>query len=81
MWWNLALGDQAFDRAHRSGQTGDVSTYKLTIENTVEGHILTLQDSKLALATAALGSDKFKNLRLGQALMVLFGSGMEDDDD
>ena len=50
MWWNPALEDQAFDRAHRFGQTRDVNIYKLTIENTVEERILTLQNSKRALA-------------------------------
>lgn len=76
IWWNPALGDQAFDRAHQTR----VSTYKLTIENTVEERILTLEDSKRALATAALGGDKIKNLKLGQALMALFRSGRGDDD-
>jgi SNF2 family DNA or RNA helicase len=36
MWWNPALEDQAFDRAHRLGQTRDVMIYKLRVENTVE---------------------------------------------
>lgn len=36
MWWNPALEDQAFDRAHRLGQTRDVRIYKLRVENTVE---------------------------------------------
>lgn len=76
IWWNPALGDQAFDRAHQTR----VSTYKLTIENTVEERILTLEDSKRALATAALGGDKIENLKLGQALMALFRSGRGDDD-
>ncbi|KAH9996318.1 SNF2 family N-terminal domain-containing protein [Russula vinacea] len=82
MWWNPALEDQAFDRAHRLGQTRDVNIYKLTIENTVEQRILTLQESKRALATAALGGDKIKNLKLGlDDLMALFRPGREDEDD
>jgi SNF2 family DNA or RNA helicase len=82
MWWNPALEDQAFDRAHRFGQTRDVNIYKLTIENTVEERILTLQESKRALATAALGGDKIKNLKLGlEDLMALFRPGREDDDE
>ena len=81
MWWNPALEDQAFDRAHRLGQTRDVNIYKLTIENTVEERILALQESKRALATAALGGDKIKNLKLGlEDLMALFRPGREDDD-
>lgn len=82
MWWNPALEDQAFDRAHRLGQTRDVNIYKLTIENTVEERILTLQNSKRALTTAALGGDRIKNLKLGlEDLMALFRPGREDDDD
>ena len=81
MWWNPALEDQAFDRAHRLGQTRDVNIYKLTIEGTVEERILALQESKRALATAALGGDKIKNLKLGlDDLMALFRPGREDDD-
>jgi len=82
MWWNPALEDQAFDRAHRFGQTRDVNIYKLTIENTVEERILTLQNGKRALATAALGGDRIKNLKLGlEDLMALFRPGREDYED
>ena len=35
-WWNPALEDQAFDRAHRLGQTLDVNIYKLCVSETVE---------------------------------------------
>ncbi len=75
------LEDQAFDRAHRLGQTRDVNIYKLTMKNTVEGRIPALQDSKRALATAALGGDKIKNLKLGlEDLVALFRPGREEDD-
>jgi len=82
MWWNPALEDQAFDHANRFGQTRDVNIYKLTIENTVEERILTLQNSKRALATAALSGDRIKNLKLGlDDLVMLFRPGRDDDDD
>ncbi|KAI0267408.1 SNF2 family N-terminal domain-containing protein [Gloeopeniophorella convolvens] len=82
MWWNPALEDQAFDRAHRFGQTRDVNIYKLTIEKTVEERILTLQDNKRTLANAALSGDKMKNMKLGlEDLMALFRPGGHDDDD
>ncbi len=75
------LEDQAFDRAHRLGQTRDVNICKLTMKNTVEGRIPALQDSKRALATAALGGDKIKNLKLGlEDLVALFRPGREEDD-
>ena len=40
LWWNPALEDQAFDRAHRLGQTRDVNIHKLSIPETVEQRIL-----------------------------------------
>ncbi|KAH8101775.1 SNF2 family N-terminal domain-containing protein [Cristinia sonorae] len=83
MWWNPALEDQAFDRAHRLGQTKNVNIYKLSVPNTVEERILELQEKKRALATAALSGDKLKNMRLGMDdLMALFGNhGDHDDED
>jgi hypothetical protein len=40
LWWNPALEEQAFDRAHRYGQTRDVNIFKLKIDDTVEDRIL-----------------------------------------
>ena len=83
LWWNPALEDQAFDRAHRLGQTRNVNIHKLSIPDTVEERILELQEKKRALATAALAGDKLKNMKLGlDDLMALFKhSGRDDDDD
>ncbi|KIJ59865.1 hypothetical protein HYDPIDRAFT_117943 [Hydnomerulius pinastri MD-312] len=82
MWWNPALEDQAYDRAHRFGQTRDVNIYKLTIPDTVETRILQLQDAKRELAKAALSGDKIKNMKLGmEDLLALFKRGDDDDDE
>ncbi|EIW80017.1 hypothetical protein CONPUDRAFT_126467 [Coniophora puteana RWD-64-598 SS2] len=83
LWWNPALEDQAFDRAHRFGQTRAVNIHKLTIEDTVEQRILELQEKKRALAAAALSGDKLKNMKLGMDdLLALFrGSGQNDSSD
>ncbi|KAF5323139.1 hypothetical protein D9611_009212 [Ephemerocybe angulata] len=82
MWWNPALEDQAFDRAHRYGQTKDVWIYKLKVDGTVEDRILELQEKKRELANAALSGDKIKNMRLGMDdLLALFRPGRGDDDD
>ncbi|KAI0037045.1 SNF2 family N-terminal domain-containing protein, partial [Vararia minispora EC-137] len=79
LWWNPALEEQAFDRAHRFGQKRDVNIYKLTIEKTVEERILHLQDQKRALANAALSGDKLKQ-KLGlDELLALFRPGREDE--
>jgi SNF2 family DNA or RNA helicase len=59
LWWNPQIEQQAFDRAHRLGQTRDVTIYKLSIRNTVEERILALQDKKRNLANAALQGSKF----------------------
>jgi SNF2 family DNA or RNA helicase len=54
-WWNPAVEDQAADRAHRIGQDKPVFVYRMVAKDTVEERILALQDSKRALAEAALG--------------------------
>jgi SNF2 family DNA or RNA helicase len=54
-WWNPAVEEQAFDRAHRIGQDKPVFVYRLVAEETVEERILALQDEKRALAGAATG--------------------------
>ncbi|KAL2541261.1 SNF2 domain-containing protein/helicase domain-containing protein/zinc finger protein-related [Abeliophyllum distichum] len=43
LWWNPATEDQAIDRAHRIGQTRAVTVSRLTIKDTVEDRILSLQ--------------------------------------
>ncbi|KAI8013680.1 Helicase-like transcription factor CHR27 [Camellia lanceoleosa] len=43
LWWNPTTEDQAIDRAHRIGQTCPVTVLRLTVKDTVEDRILTLQ--------------------------------------
>lgn len=45
-WWNPAVEEQAFSRAHRIGQHHDVTVYRLVCKDTVEEKILQLQDKK-----------------------------------
>lgn len=45
-WWNPAVEDQAFARAHRIGQEHEVTVYRLVCKNTVEQKILQLQEQK-----------------------------------
>ncbi|WFC98763.1 hypothetical protein MYAM1_001495 [Malassezia yamatoensis] len=65
LWWNPQIEEQAFDRAHRLGQTENVFIYKLSIAGTVEERILRLQDKKRALANAALQGSTQANQSFG----------------
>ncbi|EPS73239.1 hypothetical protein M569_01517, partial [Genlisea aurea] len=55
LWWNPTTEDQAIDRAHRIGQTRPVSVFRLTIKDTVEDRILSLQERKRKLVASAFG--------------------------
>jgi superfamily II DNA or RNA helicase len=57
-WWNPAVEAQAIDRAHRIGQTRNVMAYRIVARDTIEEKIITLQNTKRALADAILGEDK-----------------------
>jgi SNF2 family DNA or RNA helicase len=71
-WWNPAVEDQAADRAHRIGQDRPVLVHRLVAEGTVEERILVLQQSKRALADAALeGADRAAALTRDDLLALL----------
>lgn len=53
-WWNLAVQNQATDRAHRLGQTKTVTVYKLIVKGSIEEKILKLQEAKKDLADEIL---------------------------
>ena len=50
-WWNLAVQNQATDRAHRIGQEHVVMVYRLIIEGTIEDNIVKLQEKKKGSAS------------------------------
>jgi superfamily II DNA or RNA helicase len=56
-WWNPAVEQQASDRVHRIGQTKPVLVIRLAVEDSVEDHILTLQQRKRGLAHGAIEAD------------------------
>lgn len=49
-WWNVAVQNQATDRAHRIGQTRKVTVHKMIAKGTIEEKIVKLQESKKDLA-------------------------------
>ena len=56
-WWNIAVQNQATDRAHRIGQKKVVNVYKLVAEGTIEENIIKLQERKRELADQLLTGD------------------------
>lgn len=65
-WWNPAVENQATDRAHRIGQTRNVTVHTFICAGTVEDRVDRLLESKSELAAAVVGS--------GEAFLA----GMED---
>lgn len=59
-WWNLAVQNQATDRAHRIGQKHVVNVYKLIVKGTIEENILKLQEKKRELADQILEGNDLK---------------------
>ncbi|MDR2043194.1 MAG: DEAD/DEAH box helicase [Clostridium sp.] len=56
-WWNLAVQEQATDRAHRIGQKNVVTVYRLLVKGTIEENITKLQERKRELAQQVLGGE------------------------
>lgn len=56
-WWNVSLENQASDRAHRFGQTRNVSVYKLICTNSIEEKIIDLQNIKIEMINKILEKD------------------------
>ncbi len=60
-WWNVAVQNQATDRAHRIGQQNVVTVYRLVAKDTIEERIIDLQNSKSKLADSLLSGDDFSS--------------------
>ena len=71
-WWNVAAQNQATDRAHRIGQTRQVTVIKMIAKDTIEEKIMKLQQDKKELADAVLEGDGESLLDMtGEELMKL----------
>lgn len=73
-WWNVAVQNQATDRAHRIGQTRKVTVYKMIAKGMIEEKIVKLQESKKDLADNIINGE---NVGIGglsrEELMDLLG--------
>ena len=73
-WWNIAVQNQATDRAHRIGQKNVVTVYKLVVQDTIEERIIELQNKKKELADQLLSSDALSTPKLSkEELLELLG--------
>lgn len=73
-WWNLAVQNQATDRAHRIGQTNVVTVYKLLMKGTIEENIVRLQEQKSELADQLLSGDGMNQISFSkEELLQLLG--------
>ncbi|WP_438619001.1 SNF2-related protein [Paraclostridium sp.] len=59
-WWNIAVENQASDRAHRLGQKNVVEVIKLISKDTIEEKIIDLQENKRELIENII-DDKLSN--------------------
>jgi SNF2 family DNA or RNA helicase len=62
LWWHRQTENQAIDRVHRVGQQRDVKVVRITVRDTIEQKILSLQEKKRKLAEGALGTSSLQNL-------------------
>jgi SNF2 family DNA or RNA helicase len=53
-WWNPAVENQASDRAHRIGQTEQVTITRLIMKHTIEEKMMALKEQKTQLYKAIL---------------------------
>ncbi len=61
-WWNPAVEAQAIDRTHRIGQQNAVNAYRLTVRDSVEDKIQSLQLKKETLANEVVQEDSLNQI-------------------
>ena len=69
-WWNLAVQNQATDRAHRIGPKNVVNVYKLIVKDTIEENIMKLQEKKRELADQILEGENLNGSSLTREELV-----------
>lgn len=56
-WWNVAIENQASDRAHRIGQVKNVEVIRLIASDTIEQKVIELQNKKKDLIDKLISDD------------------------
>ncbi len=73
-WWNVAVQNQATDRAHRIGQENVVTVYKLVTQGTIEEKMIEIQNRKCQLANEVLSGSGMDSLGFSrEELLELLG--------
>lgn len=65
-WWNIAVENQASDRAHRIGQTRVVHVIKLICEDSIEQKVIELQEHKKEIVKMIVADDDTNIQKLSQ---------------
>lgn len=78
--WSLQAEQQAYDRAHRIGQTKPTYVKRYIVKNTIEERLLQLQKDKQEMAAATLGEGDAPAQRMNVSLTArdLTGLVMKD---
>lgn len=77
-WWNVAAQNQATDRAHRIGQTRNVTVFKLIAKDSIEENILKMQEQKQHLADQVIGGEAVGSSKLSREdVLALLGAAVE----
>lgn len=63
-WWNVAIEDQASDRAHRIGQERKVNIFKLVMKDSIEEKVIELQKNKKEIADKIISIDVQNEMNL-----------------
>ena len=69
-WWNVAVQNQATDRAHRIGQKNVVTVYKLITKDTIEENIVHLQERKMELADKVLSGEGISSVGINREELI-----------
>lgn len=68
--WSIAKTTQREDRAHRIGQKGNVTVYKLIAKETIDEYVLKVLHQKQKTADRVLGDDdKLRKRRISKAML------------